>query len=331
MLSEHSLQGLIQGYVLTGRHGVFASYEAFIQVVASMADQYAKFIKVAREVSWRKTIPSLNYILTSGAWRQEHNGFSHQNPGFIDDMLQRQGCFTNVYFPADANIALATFDRMMQSTREINVLVCSKRPIPVWRTTEEAATDVRDGLAIWDFASDENPDLVYVGVGDYPTQEVLAAMSIVRQEMPKLKMRFVNIVALSALGMGSSSCRILPQSFEEYFTENKPIIVNFHGYPQTMKQILFDYGCESSRVSVRGYVEAGSTTTVFDMMVRNKVDRFHLAMEAFDLAVKAGVATKKQVVALKAKYEAQLVTHRAYVIEHGDDPADITNWSWQSR
>ncbi len=331
MLSEHSLQGLIQGYVLTGRHGVFASYEAFVQIVASMADQYAKFLKIARSVSWRGLIPSLNYILTSTGWRQEHNGFSHQNPGFIDGVLQRQGCFTNVYFPADANIALATFKRMLESTREINVLVCEKRPLPIWRTQSEAERDVRDGLSIWEFASDADPHMVFVAAGDYPTQEVLAAISIVRRELPKLRMRFVNITSLSALGIGNSECHVLAHSFEEYFTNDKPIVVNFHGYPQTMKQVLFDYGCNSERVKVHGYEEVGSTTTAFDMMVRNKVDRFHLAQEAFRCAVEAGVADEATVKQLIAKHEDFLAKHQAYIIENGDDPIDITNWIWESR
>lgn len=331
MLSEHSLQGLLQGYVLTGRHGVFASYEAFIQIVASMTDQYAKFLKIAREVKWRGTIPSLNYILTSTGWRQEHNGFSHQNPGFIDGVLQRQGCFTNVYFPADANTALATFKRMMESTREINVMVCAKRPLPIWRTLEEAEKDVRDGLSIWNFASDEDPHIVFAAAGDYPTQEVLAAISIIRRELPDLRMRFVNITSLSALGIGNSKCRVLAHSFEEYFTEDKPIIVNFHGYPQTMKQVLFDYGCNIGRVSVHGYEESGSTTTAFDMMVRNRVDRFHLAMEAYALAFKAGVAKEETVRRLIDDTQEKLSEHRSYVIEHGDDPIDITNWIWESR
>ncbi len=331
MLSEHSLQGLIQGYVLTGRHGVFASYEAFIQIVASMVDQYAKFLKVAREVSWRGPIGSLNYILTSGAWRQEHNGFSHQNPGFIDDVLQRQGCFTNVYFPADANLALATFKTMMASEREINVLVCSKRPLPIWRTTAEAEKDVRDGVSIWEFASDADPHLVMASAGDYPTQEALAAVSIIRQELPAFRVRFVNITSLSALGIGNSACRVLPHSFEDYFTEDKPIIVNFHGYPQTIKQVLFDYGCDSKRVHVHGYEESGSTTTAFDMMVRNRVDRFNLAIEAFNIAEKTGFISGQEASELKAKMSAKLTAHRAYIIENGDDPIDITNWSWQSR
>ncbi len=331
MLSEHSLQGLLQGYVLTGRHGVFTSYEAFIQIVASMADQYAKFLKIAREVSWRGTIPSLNYLLTSTGWRQEHNGFSHQNPGFIDGVLQRQGCFTNVYFPADANTALVAFKRMMESTREINVLVCEKRPLPIWRTLAEAEVDVRDGLSVWDFASDENPHMVFASAGDYPTQEVLAAISIIRRELPELKIRFVNITSLSALGIGNSECRVMRHSFEEYFTTDKPIIINFHGYPQTMKQVLFDYNCNNDRVRVHGYEESGSTTTAFDMMIRNRVDRFHLAMEAYALAYKAGVTSEKNARQLIEALQEKLSAHRTYIIEYGDDPVEITNWVWQSR
>lgn len=331
MLSEHSLQGLIQGYVLTGRHGLFVSYEAFVQIVASMADQYAKFLKVAREVPWRGTIPSLNYILTSTGWRQEHNGFSHQNPGFIDGVLQRQGCFTNVYFPADANIALATFHKMMSSTREINVMVCEKRPLPIWRTIEEAKKDVRDGLSIWNFASDEDPHVVIASAGDYPTQEALAAVSIIRSELPELRIRFVNITSLSALGIGNSDCRVLAHGFDEYFTKDKPIIVNFHGYPQTMKQVLFDYGCDADRVRIHGYEEVGSTTTAFDMMVRNRVDRYHLAMEAFALAEKTGVVDSKTVARLTKSLQEKLDAHRKYIIENGDDPIEITNWTWHSR
>jgi len=331
MLSEHSLQGLMQGYVLTGRHGVFVSYEAFVQIVASMADQYAKFLKIAREVSWRGTIPSLNYILTSTGWRQEHNGFSHQNPGFIDGILQRQGCYTNVYFPADANTALVAFKRMMASTKEINVIVCEKRPLPIWRTLDEAEQDVRDGVSIWNFASDEHPQMVFAAAGDYPTQEALAAMSILRTEVPSFRMRFVNITSLNALGLGHSECQVLPHSFEDYFTSNKRVIINFHGYPQTMKQVLFDYSCDPARFSIHGYIETGSTTTPFDMMVRNGVDRFHLALEAFEVAYKEKVISKDELKRLTEKFEAKLADHRAYVIEYGDDPEEITNWSWGMR
>lgn len=331
MLSEHSLQGLLQGYVLTGRHGVFISYEAFVQIVASMADQYAKFLKIAREVSWRGTIPSLNYILTSTGWRQEHNGFSHQNPGFIDGILQRQGCYTNVYFPADANSALVAFNHVMASTKEINVIVCEKRPLPIWRTLEEAQEDMRDGVSIWDFASDEHPHMVFAAAGDYPTQEVLAAMSIVRQEIKGFRMRFVNISTLNALGIGNSQCRVLRHSFEDYFTPDKQVCINFHGYPQTLKQVLFDYRCDPARFSIHGYTETGSTTTPFDMMVRNNVDRFHLALEAFKVAELEGVINKDTLRDLQARYQEKMAAHGRYVIEHGDDPEEITNWSWSAR
>jgi xylulose-5-phosphate/fructose-6-phosphate phosphoketolase len=331
MLSEHSLQGLIQGYVLTGRHGLFVSYEAFVQIVASMADQYAKFLRIAREVPWRGIIPSLNYILTSTGWRQEHNGFSHQNPGFIDGVLQRQGCFTNVYFPADANLALASFHKMMASTREINVMVCEKRPLPIWRTLEEAKADVKAGVSIWNFASDEDPHIVMASAGDYPTQEVLAAISIIRGELPELRIRYVNIVSLSALGIGHCDSRVKSGTFSDYFTEDRPIIINFHGYPQSMKQILFDYGCDADRVHIHGYEEVGSTTTAFDMMVRNRVDRYHLAMEAFALAEKLGVASTKTVTGLIESLQEKLEKHREYIIENGDDPIEITNWIWRSR
>ena len=331
MLSEHSLQGMLQGYVLTGRHGLFVSYEAFVQIVASMADQYAKFLKIARDVKWRGDIPSFNYILTSGAWRQEHNGFSHQNPGFIDGILQRQSCFTNVYFPADANTALVTFNRVMSSTKEINAIVCSKRPLPIWRTLEEAKVDVEDGISIWDFASDVDPHVVFSAAGDYPTLEALAAMSLVRKHAPTVKMRFVNITALSALGMGNTKCRVLRHDFKDYFTEDKPVIINFHGYPQTIKQILFDYAQKPERFIVHGYEESGSTTTPFDMMVRNRVDRFHLAMEAFAKAAEQGVLEEKKAQELISSFQEKLAEHRAYVIEHGEDLKEITNWVWEQR
>jgi xylulose-5-phosphate/fructose-6-phosphate phosphoketolase len=331
MLSEQSLQGLIQGYVLTGRHAVFASYEAFVQVVASMADQYAKFLSVARTVPWRKTIPSLNYILTSSGWRQEHNGFSHQNPGFIDGVLQRQGCFTNVYFPADANTALAVFKRMLGSEREINVLVCGKRPLPCWRTPEEAERDVMEGISVWDFASDEDPHLVFVGIGDYITKETLAAVSMVRELVPAMRLRFVNITALSALGIGHSQCQVLAHPIEHYFTSDKPVVVNFHGYPQTVKQVFYDYGFTPDRFTIHGYEEVGSTTTPFDMMVRNRTDRYTLTRTAINEACKQGVLSEEEAATLDAQIEQKMVDHVAYIKENGDDPVDIAHWVWPPR
>ena len=331
MLSEHSLQGLMQGYVLTGRHGLFASYEAFMQIVASMADQYAKFLSIARDISWRGDVPSLNYILTSGAWRQEHNGFSHQNPGFIDDMLQRQGCFVNVYFPADANTALVVMERALKSKNEMNILVMEKRPVPTWRTIDEARNDVEEGITIWDFASDEDPHMVFAAVGDYLTKDTLAAITIVRSEIPEMRMRFVNIASLSALGIGDTGCRVLKHGIGHYFTNDKKVVINFHGYPQTIKQILFDYGCSSDRFTIHGYEEHGSTTTPFDMQIRNKTDRYHLAMEAFSIAEMQGVITRDKRDALIQKYEKMLNEHRTFIMERGADPMEITNWSWTSR
>lgn len=331
MLSEHSLQGLMQGYVLTGRHAVFASYEAFVQIVGSMADQYAKFLMIARDISWRGDVPSLNYILTSGAWRQEHNGFSHQNPGFIDDMLQRQGCFVNVYFPADANTALCVIQRALASKKEMNIIVMEKRPSPCWRTPEEATQDVEDGISIWDFASDNDPHMVFGAVGDYLTKETLAAMTLVWAEIPNMRLRFVNIASLSALGIGSENCRVLPHDIDYYFTNEKPVLINFHGYPQTMKQVLFDYGCDAARYVIRGYEEHGSTTTPFDMQIRNRTDRYHLAMEAFTNAEEQGIITVKKKEALIKKYEKKLSDHHTYIMKHGADPDEITNWSWTPR
>ena len=328
MLSEHSLQGLMQGYVLTGRHAIFASYEAFVQIVGSMADQYAKFLGIAREVPWRGELPRVNYILTSSGWRQEHNGFSHQNPGFIDEMLQRQGCFVNVYFPPDANSSLAVINRCLASKNEMNVIEVGKRPMPCWRSLEEAEQDITEGLMIWDFASQDDPHMVFSAVGDYLTRETLAAVSILREEMPEFRTRFVNISSLSALGMGHSGCSVLAHDMSYYFTDDKPVLINFHGYPQTMKQVLFDYGCEATRFDIRGYEEQGSTTTAFDMQVRNRTDRYHLTMKGIEEALKQKVISQEKRDELIAKYETKLAEHKDYIIEHGDDPKEITDWVW---
>jgi xylulose-5-phosphate/fructose-6-phosphate phosphoketolase len=329
VLSEHSLQGLIQGYVLTGRHGIFASYEAFIQIVSSMADQYAKFLKVARDTKWRKDIPSLNYILTSSGWRQEHNGFSHQNPGFIDSMLQKQGCFVNVYFPADINSSLVVIEKCLSSKNEINIIVTGKRNTPQWLNMNQAKKELSRGLAIWGFASDPEPDIVLVGVGDYLTLEVMAATQIVREEAPEIKVRVVNVMTLSAMGLGGSDCRVPFDDFDEYFTPDKPVIFNFHGYPQTVKQILFDYKGDAHRASVFGYVESGSTTTPFDMQTRNKTSRYHLTIEVFKKMVASGVLSPDRGDLLVMKYEQKIKEHEEYIIKHGVDPDEIKNWQWK--
>lgn len=327
ILSEHSLQGLLQGYVLTGRHGVFVSYEAFIQIVSSMADQYAKFLRIARETTFRGDIPSLNYILTSSGWRQEHNGFSHQNPGFIDGILQRQGCFSNVYFPADANTALVAYQEMLQSKNQINVLVTGKRPLPSWRTLEEAKQDVLDGINIWDFASRKDPHVVLVSAGDYVTKETLAAVSLLRAFAPEVRVQYVNISSLSALGIG---CRVLRHDITHYFPGDIPVRINFHGYPQTIKQILFDYGYSNHMVEVAGYKEEGSTTTPFDMMVRNEVDRYHTMMYVLRQAYNQGCIGKRRLHTLLRFCTQKLREHRRYIEEYGEDPAEISSWTWES-
>lgn len=328
MLSEHSLQGLVQGYVLTGRHAVFASYEAFIQIIISMADQYAKFINVARHIKWRGDFPSLNYILTSSGWRQEHNGFSHQNPGFIDDMLQRQGNFVNVYFPPDGNTTLATLDRMLRSTKEMNILVAGKTQEPRWLTPSLAKEQLEQGVMVWDFASDDQPDIVLAASGDYLTKEALAAITIVKQETPDIKVRFVNISSLSCRGLGSNHNPLSHDSFDRIFTTNQPVIINFHGYPQTIKQVLFDYCADTARYSIHGYTENGSTTTPFDMQVLNQTSRYHLAMDVFTRAAERGLLTKAGSLRLTKKYTQKIVDHHEYIIAHGVDAPTITNWQW---
>lgn len=328
LLSEHSLQGLAQGYILSGRHAIFASYEAFIQVITSMMDQYAKFLHQAKDVPWRGDISSLNYILTSSGWRQEHNGFSHQNPGFIDDALQRQGNFVNVYFPPDGNSTLVCLDHMLKTKKQINILIAGKTQEPRWLTPELAQQSMDKGVMVWDFASDENPDLVFAAAGDYLTKEALAAIDIIKSENPDIRLRFVSIVTLSCNGLGHSETEFTHQDFRDCFTVDKPVICNFHGYPQTLKSLLFDYSEQRDRFSVHGYTESGSTTTPFDMHVRNKTDRYHLAMDAVNKLAMEGKIVRTHAEHLLAKYGEKLTEHTNYIKETGVDLEDIESWQW---
>ncbi|MDO8443859.1 MAG: phosphoketolase family protein [Candidatus Azambacteria bacterium] len=321
LLSEHSLQGMAQGYALTGRHAVFASYEAFIQIVASMADQYAKFLKTAKEFPWRGDIPSFNYILTSSGWRQEHNGFSHQNPGFISDMLQKPGGFVRVFFPPDGNSALVVLKKCLASKNKINIIVAGKTLEPRWLTPELAEKELNSGMMIWDFASEENPHIIFAAAGDYLTKESLAAIDIVKSEAPEIKVRFVNVMELSALGNSVD--------FVKYFTDDKQVIFNFHGYPQTLKQFLFDYE-KNENFCVHGYIENGSTTTPFDMQVRNETSRYHLAIDAFARMAKRGFLETGKAENLIKKYRQKLNEHREYIKINGVDPEEIENWQWKS-
>lgn len=329
ILSEHTLQGLFQGYVLTGRHGIFASYEAFLQIIASMADQYTKFIRIARETSWRGSVSSLNYILTSSGWRQEHNGFSHQNPGFIDTMLQKHGCFVHVYFPVDRNTTILTLEHCLQSKNEINLIVAGKRERAEWLTPQEAKEALTRGLLIWKFASDEDPDIVLAAAGDYLTDEVMAAITILKEQVPHVRIRMVNILELSALGIGNEECRAPFTDFADYFTKDKPVIFNFHGYPETLKQALFDHQDGSGRFRVHGYCEVGSTTTALDMHVRNKTSRYDLVRETGELLQARGVISKEQAAALDAYVAETLERHHEYICTNGVDLEEVQSWVWK--
>ncbi len=329
MLSEHSLQGLAQGYTLTGRHSIFASYEAFIQIVSSMMDQYAKFLIQSSEVSWRGTIPSLNYILTSSGWRQDHNGFSHQNPGFIDDALRRQGNYVDVYFPADGNTTLAVLERVLSSTKQINIIIAGKTLEPRWLTPELAKQSLDQGVMTWDFASDPNPDVVMTGVGDYPTKEVMAAISIIKQEWPDVNVRCVNISSLTSHALGQGTNPVSEDDFNQHFTTDKPVVCCFHGYPETLKSILFNYANDPDRFDVRGYVESGSTTTPFDMHVRNRTSRYHLAMAVFDKLGADGRKPQDEAQNLVAKYKQKIDDNTAYIKDKGIDMPEIEEWQWR--
>jgi xylulose-5-phosphate/fructose-6-phosphate phosphoketolase len=329
MLSEHNLQGLFQGYVLSGRHAVFASYEAFIQVIVSMMDQYAKFLNQALEVPWRGPIPSLNYILTSSGWRQDHNGFSHQNPGFIDDALRRQGSFVDVYFPPDGNSTLAVLEHMLGTTRQINILVAGKTQEPRWLTPELAKKSLVAGMMTWDFASDDNPDIILAGVGDYTTKEIMAAISIVKTEWPDARLRCINISSLTSCGFGQGGTCVTQEEFDRQFTTDKPVIVNFHGYPETIKSILFNYANATKRFDIRGYVESGSTTTPFDMHVRNKTSRYHLAQSVFQKLSDAGRIPFEESQHLINKYQELIDQNTDYIKKNGVDVPEIDAWQWK--
>lgn len=327
MLSEHTMHGLAQGYVLTGRHAVFTTYEAFAQIFSSMAHMYQKFLKYVRRMPWRQDIPSMNYLLTSTAWRQEHNGYSHQNPSFVSGMLEKHNDFIKAYYPVDDNSMLAVMEEAMASKNQMNIITAGKTPEPRWLTYEQAKEALKDGLSVWDFVSDKNPDIVLVGIGDYVTKEMLAAVEIMKRDAPAIRLRFVNILRLQA----ACSCEdeFHPQipDAEKYFTVDKPVIVNFHGYPETMKNILFNVK-NPSRFSVHGYEEEGGTTTAFDMQVRNRTDRFHLAIEILETARARGIIEESQQQQLTMNYRQALSDHHEYITRVGADPEDIENWQW---
>lgn len=327
ILSEHTMHGLAQGYVLTGRHTVFTTYEAFAQIFSSMAHMYQKFLKYVKKMPWRQDIPSLNYLLTSTAWRQEHNGYSHQNPSFVSGMLEKHNDFIKAYYPADDNSMLAVMEEALGSKNQMNIITAGKTPEPRWLSYEQAKEAMKDGLSVWDFASDKNPHMVIAGIGDYLTKEALAAVETIKKDAPEIRIRFVNVVRLQAASAITEEYKPQIPNAEKYFTIDKPVLINFHGYPETIKNIV-SHVKNPDRFTVRGYVEEGGTTTPFDMQVRNRTDRYHLAQEIAEQMAHDGVISSEKKDKLVKKYEAALESHYNYITEYGSEPAEVENWQW---
>lgn len=333
ILSEHTLQGWMQGYLLTGRHGIFATYEAFATIIASMVDQYAKFLKQSRHVLWRKPLSSMNYLLTSVGWRQEHNGYSHQNPSFISNLVEKHGAFCSVYFPCDANSLLVILEDCFKRTNSINVIAAGKQPMPQWLTVAEARKELIHGVARWDWVSprhSDHPDVVLAAAGDVPVLETMAAIWYLRKHCPELRVRFVNVSEITALGIGDERhpLALEDKDFFHYFTEDKPIIFNFHGYPAVIQKLMYGH-TSSDRFCVRGYIEEGTTTTPFDMVVRNKTSRFNLAIEALKHGAKVNPVVAKKASRLITFFEQKLAEHQRYILRNGKDMEEVESWRWE--
>lgn len=331
ILSEHTCQGWMQGYVLTGRTGLFPSYEAFLGIITTMMDQYAKFIKTSLEIPWRKPVSSLTYIATSTHWRQEHNGFSHQNPGLINSLLNKKGETARIYLPPDANSLISTLDHCLRSKNYVNLIVTSKHEMPQWLSMDEAVANCRAGASIWKWASIDDgvdPDVVLVGIGDDLTNEIMAAADILRNHMPALRVRVVNVTDLLCLENYSKHPHGLTDDmFNALFTADKPVIFNFHGYTTALAQLLFNRG-DTSRYFIHGYQEEGTTTTAFDMMIRNHTSRFDIAIEAITLGSRHNAKVAVSAAEKISYFQYRLKDHRSYILKYGQDPEDITNWVW---
>ncbi len=329
ILSEHTCQGWLEGYLLTGRHGLFNCYEAFIHIIDSMFNQHAKWLKTCGETSWRKPVPSLNYLLTSHVWRQDHNGFSHQDPGFIDYVCNKKSTTLRVYLPPDTNTLLSVTDHCLRSRNYINVIVAGKQPAPQWLSWDEAVKHCAAGIGIWEWASNDRggePDLVMACAGDVPTLETLAATSLLRQYFPDLKIRVVNAVDLMTLQPREEHPHgLTSQDFDALFTKDKPVIFAHHGYPWLIHRLTYRR-TNHSNIHVRGYKEEGTTTTPFDMVVLNDLDRFHLASDAIDrlpqLSGRAAYA--------KQDLREKLIEHKTYIKQYGEDMPEVRNWRWQA-
>lgn len=327
VLSEHLCQGWLEGYLLTGRHGIFSCYEAFIHIIDSMFNQHAKWLKTTKDIAWRRPIASLNYLLTSHVWRQDHNGFSHQDPGFIDHVVNKKADIIRVYLPADANTLLAVADACLASRNCINVIVAGKQPAPQWLPMDAAIRHAHAGAGIWTFASNDGgsePDVVMACAGDVPTLETLAAVSILREHIPDLKIRVVNVVDLMKLQPDREHPHGLSdRDFDSLFTVDKPIIFAYHGYPWLIHRLTYKRNGHDN-LHVRGYKEEGTTTTPFDMVVMNDLDRYHLAIDVIDRV--PHLANKASHV--KQWLQDKLVDHREYITREGEDMPEVANWKW---
>jgi xylulose-5-phosphate/fructose-6-phosphate phosphoketolase len=326
ILSEHACEGWLEGYLLTGRHGLFSCYEAFIHVVDSMFNQHAKWLKTTRAIPWRRPIASLNYLLTSHVWRQDHNGFSHQDPGFLDHVVNKKADVVRIYLPPDANTLLSVTDHCLRSRNYVNVIVAGKQPAPQWLDIDSAIAHAEAGTSIWKWASNDGsgePDVVMACAGEVPTQETLAAVSLLRASVPDLKVRVVNVVDLMSLQPQSLHSHGLSDSdFDAIFTRDKPIVFAFHGYPLLIHRLTYRR-TNHSNLHVHGYQEEGTTTTPFDMTVLNELDRFHLATAALRGAGRAESAR-----AVINAWEEKLAQHSRYIREHGEDMPEIRDWVW---
>jgi xylulose-5-phosphate/fructose-6-phosphate phosphoketolase len=329
MLSEHTLEGWLEGYLLTGRHGLLSTYEAFVHVIDSMFNQHAKWLEISRKISWRADVSSLNLLITSTVWRQDHNGFSHQDPGFLDVVANKSAEVVRIYLPPDVNCLLSIADRCFKSTNQINVIVSDKQPHLQYLTIDAAIAHCTKGMGIWEWAStdkDVEPDVVIACAGDIPTQEALAAVAILHESFPDLKIRFINVVDLLALQQPSEYCNgLTDKDFDGLFTTNKPVIFNFHGYPWLIHRLTYRR-TNHANLHVRGYKEKGNINTPLELAMNNQIDRFSIAIDVIDRVPKLQIAGAH----IKEQLKNRQIECRQYAYTHGTDLPDVVNWRWKN-